>query len=172
MGTAIPRIPGVEDHITYLAFLADRERYDKYHADLVAQMERLTGLIETYGKAKEIDQLHADAADLKASVLAEIEKRETDLKSDREALTEDAAKLKQAFAEEQRVAGERVQAKEQAAAEALKAAEAHEAAAQEANKQAQAAREAAEEDRARVAELKADLEQRAANARKVIEAVA
>lgn len=172
METAIPRIPGVGDHITYLAFLADRKRYDKYHGDLLAQIERLTGLIETYGKAQEIDKLHADAADLKASVLAEIERREADLKSDRSAFTAFKAESQKEFAEEQKAAGERMQAKEQAASEALKQAEAHKAAATAANEDAQKAREAAEADRARVAELKAELEQRAANARKVIEAVA
>ena len=84
--THMPRIPGVGDHVSYLRFLDDRKAFDAYHEQLAEQIKRLGEAIALYGKAKDIERLHAEAADHKMVVLSEIDRREAALKVDRENL--------------------------------------------------------------------------------------
>ena len=59
---AVAPIPGVKDFLTFLEFLNNKEKLSAYVAKIELTRQEINELIGKYGKAEQIDGLHAQAA--------------------------------------------------------------------------------------------------------------
>ncbi len=144
-GEATPNYPAAHDNLVALVtFVKDAKACAVWLKDAGETIQRNEMLLETIGKANQIDKLHAEAAELKEKVLSAIELREQELTDDREAFkiemkdkraaneTERNTKEKKlnAALSEANNANARAKANEEATSSTLKNARDHEAKAQ------------------------------------------
>ncbi len=168
-GEMTPRYPADHQNALELAAflnnLPERAVWLKKAGDVIRRNQKL---LSSIGKAGEIEKLHAEAADLKATVLKAIDAREAKLAEDCETFAKSVTKRNTDFTEKQRKDSERLAEKSRDLDAALTAAKADSAAAKTANAAATAEQQRATNARVKVTELQAELKDQVERGRQLM----
>lgn len=172
-GERLPNLVGAHgDIMAWLEFFNSKPARDKWLKAAAEVVERNAKLLSSIGKADEIDKLHAEAADLRETVLSSIEKRENDLHDARKRFKEDADKRWADFEERQRVENDKIKDLRREVKDAEIRAKNHEDEARTMRDEAAKALKAAERDQAKAKEIREELAAKLNRAKAIEEAAA
>ncbi len=171
-GERTPNIPDpAKNQMNFINFMSDIKATKKWMDDAVKVIKRNEALLKTIGKAAAIETLHAEAAELKATVLSAIETREAALKAGNDKLTADMRQRNAAMNTKESEASTRANAELVEARTALNNAKVLGDAAKADRAASTKALAEAEQHRDRAKEIRLELEDKAANARALVEAL-
>lgn len=171
-GERTPNIPdAAKNMMAFMNFMTDAKSTKKWADDATKIIVRNEKLLATIGKVADIEKLHAEAADLKATVLSAIETREAELKAGRDKLNADMKRRNAAMNTKESEASTCANAELVEARAVLNNAKALEDVAKAERAASTKALADAERQRARAKELRADLEAKAANFKALAEAL-
>ncbi len=114
--TAVPPIPGVKDHLTFLEFLKNPEEREAYLEELRGLIAECDARLEKVAKVDQIDALHEDAATDRAAAAETLAAAEAKAK---EMIAAAELTIKQQNAEREAVLKRRENAAEERLSEAV-----------------------------------------------------
>ncbi len=168
-GERTPNIPSpAKDQMAYIDFMVDIKAKKKWMIEAAEVIARNEALLATIGKGDQIEQLYAEAAALKASVLSAVEEREAQLAADRRAFDEIVEKRNASFAEKKEKDAERFAMKTRRLDTEIATATTQAAAAKAANMTAQADATRTTSIRRQVTSLRDELKDQAERGRKLL----
>ncbi len=171
-GEREPNIPDpIKNQMAFIEFMTSGPAMKKWMTEAAKVIKRNEALLSTIGKAADIEKLHAEAAELRATVLSAIETREVALKAGNDKLKTDMSQRNAAMNTKVSEASTRANAELVEARAALTNAKALEDAAKAEHAASTKALAEAERQRDRAKELRTELETKAANVKALAEAL-
>lgn len=171
-GEREPNIPDpIKNQMAFIEFMTSGAAMKKWMTEAAKVIRRNEALLKTIGKAAKIEALHAEAAEIKETVLSAIETREAALAEDRKAFAAAMTRRNEKMNAKESEAITRANAELVEARAALNNATALEDAAKADRATAATALADAERQRGRAKELRTELESKAANVKALAEAL-
>lgn len=172
-GERLPPFPAdAKNILSLIEFVTDPKKCSDWMKQAGDVIKRNQALMTTIGKANEIDKLHAEAAELKRVVVASIDKREADLKTEQGKFDAERTNQRAMMKQQAAAAGDQQTVMKNEAARLRNEASAMYEAAETALSAASKAETDAENQRKQVSKLRDELAARATQAKRLAEAVA